>query len=163
VILSLDPSSSCTGYALLTGPTKHELVDGGIITATPKKAPAIERMRQMARDVAAIITERREQLQSVVIEVPSGKVHRRMWGASKGAGLSTYGMAVGYIMATVEASGVPCVPVFENDWTRQVPKATRIAEVAMVYRGAYDESKDPGGDFADAIALGRWALLRERI
>jgi hypothetical protein len=97
----------------------------------------------------------------VVIEITSGKVARRARGKGhNGAGLSVYGMAVGYLWREcVAALGESVSTVEENVWTAGVPKDRRARHIATLFP-AYRRAKDPGGDVADAIGLGRWYLQR---
>jgi hypothetical protein len=122
----------------------------------------------MADDLRQLLNE--FEPGTVLIEITSGKVgHNRHKGS--GAGLAVYGMAVGYLWAVIDCwlrrlpaeqqKNTEIVLVKENDWTRGVPKADRIAAVAAEFP-AYDTAQDPGGDLADAIALGQWYLREYR-
>lgn len=166
-IIALDPSSTCVGYAVLTGLQPSDLVDGGLITAKPASLPPVARLRQFAADLELLLREHADA-GLVAIEIPSGHVnHGRNRGS--GAGLTVYGMAVGYVLAHVEAAMVACMgketilcTAKETDWTGSQRKTTRATLIAATYRGRYDRRSDPGLDVADAIGLARWVLLNKK-
>lgn len=149
MILALDPSSTCSGYAAMTD--ANILVDAGKIKPHRASDPANARIRAMAADVLVLVEQHKPEV--VVVEDTSGKVARRHGGG--GAGLAVYGKAIGWLVATLEAAGVRVVTVLENDWSRGQPKRRRQQIVAAAFKG-YDAAKDSGGDVADAIALGQW-------
>jgi Holliday junction resolvasome RuvABC endonuclease subunit len=154
-LLALDPSSTRTGYAVFAG----ELVDAGLLTPRPRKLDFVPRIHQMAADVRGLIEQYLPE--KIVIEITSGHVGHRHKG--HGAGLSVYGMAVGYLLAVVEASGRSVSAIEENVWTRGVPKTKRTAMIAAMYRRQYNPANDPGGDVADAIGLGRFFLAERKV
>lgn len=156
MILAIDPSSSCTGYAMLL--SHNNLVEAGRFLPGKTRDSAVHRIMAMGRDLAALIREK--QPDEIVIEISSGKVGRRHGGA--GAGLAVYGMAVGYLWATAAAFAnndgpIKVHTIEENAWTCGVPKEKRTANVALRFK-QYRTADDPGGDVADAIGLGCWWL-----
>lgn len=150
--LSLDPSSTCTGYAVMTGP--DSLIDAGRLLPAKKNAPANERIESILKDLAALIKQ--YQPDRIIIEDTSGKVGKRHKGS--GAGLAVHGKAIGAVWQTCRRyiDGVHCV--CENEWTRGVPKLKRQMIVAATFKG-YNATKDGGGDVSDAIGLGRWFFV----
>ncbi len=154
-ILALDPSSSRTGYALMR--TSGQLVEAGLFKPGKATDPATARIEVMGCELSLLLTA--IVVACTVIEISSGKVGKRHGGG--GAGLATYGMAVGYLWAVASRHGpVVCVP--ENLWTRGQEKKKRQAEIAMAFR-QYKPATDPGGDIADAIGLGRYYLKEQQI
>ena len=155
-VLALDPSSTCVGYAVLDGP--RSLLDAGRLTPARQRDDANARIRSMGADLRRLLAE--HPAAAVVVEDTSGKVARHGRGRGmNGAGLAVYGKALGYLWAVVEVQlGRPPELVLENVWTRGVAKAARQRVVAMEYQ-SYAADRDPGGDVADAIALGRWWLV----
>lgn len=159
ILLAIDPSSSVTGWAVYDDGVFHQ---SGLIKP-PKKLTAWERTHAM---IDALVLHL-EMAGMAVIEVPSGKVnasHRGKDGkGGGGAGLTTYGMAVGAIAYHVETKlGREHVAlVDQNAWTSAKggagSKAARRARAALINR-AYDPSADPGMDESDSIALGHWHL-----
>ncbi len=153
-IIALDPSSTCTGYAVME--SAETLVSAGLLR--PRSSDeAIERITSMACDLRELITECRPR--KVVIEVTSGKVAGRHRQRSQGAGLGVYGTAVGamYAVSLIEMGWLRSrvVPIHENTWTHGVPKAQRQRHCAAAFP-AYSMADDPGADVADAIGLGCW-------
>ncbi len=149
-IIAIDPSSKCTGYAVLDGPCK--IIDAGLLKPRRQSHPAIIRIGDMVNDALGIIAE--HDLKGGVVEITEGKVSRRH-GTGGGAGLAVYGMAVGAFWWAMHSALGMCIATTENNWTHGVTKARR----AVVVRGmfpTYRSIDDPGLDVADAIGLGLW-------
>lgn len=175
MILAIDPSSTCTGYAVLAGLEPGALIDAGRLRASRSwSASAVEeppglglrrrallpygRVDEICDDISTLLEERKASLRGVIIEVPSGRIGT---GGRRGArgSLAIYGMAAGAIWRHIWTH--LCRPravmlVTEREWIRDVPaKADRRAWVAAMYP-TYRPENDPGSDVADAILLGRW-------
>jgi Holliday junction resolvasome RuvABC endonuclease subunit len=138
-ILALDPSSSCVGYAVLTGLDPADLVDGGRIT--PSKAKGVtahlpdwlqDHLRSRAAglgtltgilslcsEVRGLIDE--HQPDRVVIEIPSGKAGTASKKQGSGGALGSLGLAAGAVLmaaADHHPDGqAAVVPVSERHWT----------------------------------------------
>ena len=171
-VLFLDPSSTVVGWAVMSSAT--QLIEAGRITPAGRADPYIKRCDDMAVDLSGLLNEHRPA--TVVIEIPTGKVHRRKRPYTQGMGLSVYGFGVGVTWLTCRrwadaAANMVCdqrsghlrrrrvVTIFENDWTRGVPKRDRQLAIALMF-DAYKVPADPGGDVADAIGLGLWWFRR---
>jgi len=155
-LLALDPSSTRTGYALVTGPTPADILEAGYFTPKPQSAPPYERIAQMAQDLRELLDEVGPD--RVLIEMPSGKIHagnRR----SGGAGQSIYGAAAGALWQCArDHAGCPVETIDPNTWTRGRPKKQRVAELARLCPAyAAQARSDGGGDVGDAILLGWWS------
>lgn len=151
MILALDPSLTCCGWALLE--SRQSLVNCGRIRPRGSKTPLADRLQDLSDGLESL---RIKTVAAVVIEVPSGHVGRNRHGGS-GAGLSLYGLAVGYTIGHAQRLG-PIHLVTENDWTGSTPKDQRTAIIRATvpaYRQRHAD-KDAGGDIADAIGLGQW-------
>ena len=182
-VLALDPSSTCTGWAVLDGLERDELIDGGLIKPSASKfldkaAPEAKhddllkwysqgplassrRMIETLGDVLPLFDEYKPD--RVAVEVPSGKAGTgSKWGA-KGS-LTTYGMAAGAVWAYCLAiQPGKTVAINERMWTvGQTSKQGRAYTHESLYPGRYRANIDPGGDLSDAIGIGRW-YLRQRI
>ena len=170
-VLALDPASIRTGYAYFRGPGR-KVHDAGYLSGKTGKdgdKEPTDRILTMCHELRDLVEECRPDL--IAIEVTSGHVGRKRHKGG-GAGLATYGMAVGglYVYATVlaeerildlwpEERMFDVWPVKENTWTGTRSKGERRAEVAMKvprYKDAF--AQDRGGDVADAIGIGWWAL-----
>lgn len=172
VILALDPSSTCVGYAVLAGLSPAELIDAGrlrpsmAVDAIPDlpdwlrehlRQPALKaawRVAGLVRDAVDLVREHRPR--QVVIEIPSGLFGSGARNGARGS-LTTYGMAAGAIWAAVDQQLPGCVaPVTERQWTpdRGAKGKAQLA-IAGLYKG-YSLQDDPGADVADAIGLARW-------
>ncbi len=160
VILSLDPSSTRSGWAVMQPPER--LLQAGLLLPEKTKAASEARIETMCRDLRELLEE--SQPAVVVIEWTSGKVNvKRHKG--EGAGLAVHGAATGALWREIEGwkrslsadrRGRTLITlVRENEWTRGVSKQDRQATVAASF-SAYDPSQDPGADIADAIALAGW-------
>jgi Holliday junction resolvasome RuvABC endonuclease subunit len=159
MILSIDPSSSKTGYAAFDD-VKH-IAECGVLVAD-RADSSRERRRSMVKRVVELCDE--FDPDAVVIEVPDGKVHA--WGQKHNMGvLSIYGMAVGAIVQAVDDwfeqrdmgdRGV--VEAKVNAWTGGSKKSHRAVAARSLFPDHYDPDKDAGGDIADAVMLGVWYL-----
>jgi hypothetical protein len=152
ILLSLDPSSTTTGYAVFKD---GKFIEAGKLKPARAADPANDRIRVMTwqlRDLANSVKPTH-----IVIEDTSGKVGRRHGGG--GSGLAIHGKAVGWFISVAEhiikSENVRCIT--ENTWTRSIKKATRQERVAAMIRN-YDPEKDKGVDVADAIGLGLYYL-----
>lgn len=180
MLLALDPSSSCIGYAVLAGLEPGQLIDAGRIKPSDR-AEAIahlspvervwmgqlelhsqRRVESMLPDVAELLG--REGLQVIAIEMPSGYIGTGARQGARGA-LTTYGMATGRVFEYCrQHAGVPTIPVTERQWTRGAGgkdnRAACLRGLYPAFAAAADAGKDKGGDMADAIGLARWAWHR---
>jgi len=173
-LLALDPSSTRTGYAwaVLTDTLRPKATWGftgvGAILPDRTKDPALVRIDAMCKkifDMVMGIQADKEMDLTIVIEVTSGKVNSMRHGGG-GAGLATYGMAIGAIRETcrqikrIGDFNVDLHSISENKWTGGHSKAKRNA-VARKHCPLYTEAiqkKDRGGDVSDAIALAVWYM-----
>lgn len=162
-LLTLDPSSSRSGYAVTTGPTPAEILHAGYFTPRPQRLPAYERIAQMVIDLEELLAE--EEPAAVLIEMPDGKIHGRN-RKSGGAGQSIYGAAAGALWQVVRShsaggaggAGGPSLETIDpNTWTRSRTKAQRHAELARLCPSYAEIARsDSGGDVGDAIGLAWW-------
>lgn len=158
-LLSIDPSSTCTGYAVLS--EKHELVDYGVWKPTGTKArkDPFWRIEVMCQHLDGLLAKC--QFDHVVVEVSSGHVSSRHRGG--GSGLATYGTAVGALWSWATIARKPLANVhvvYENEWTGGLPKRN--------YNGKYPINRhdqivaefklprETPDDITDAIGLGMW-------
>jgi len=159
--LFLDPSSTRTGYAIMKRPAV--ILEAGHLKPRRRDDSAEDRITTMAIDLEELIRKRPPS--SIVIEIPSGKVHGRLRGNAPH--LVVYGMAVG-AMYWAARSAVDSIPggihlVNANEWTRGQSKAKRCRLIAAEFPAyAKDFASDSGGDMADAIGLGVWWYAKER-
>lgn len=153
VVLSLDPSSTIIGYAVMDD---GQLRDAGPITPDQRGGPSYQRVRDLSRYLRQVMDVCRPGV--ILIEWTKGKVGKRHQG--RGAGLAVYGTGVGAALTTAdiwaeERPGVLVFPILENDWTRGITKEKRSQVIAQQYP-QYQPGEDPGGDVADAIGLANW-------
>jgi hypothetical protein len=153
-ILSLDPSSTCCGYAVLAADGR--LIEAGVVTPVDKAAGSWSRVMEICEDVEALCN--RWDPSVVLIEWTKGKVGRRHHGY--GAGLAVYGAGVGAVGRQVwlwaaRRVDVTVEAVAENTWTRGVPKADRAMAIDQEYPQLAG-ADDPGLDLHDAVGLAVW-------
>jgi hypothetical protein len=149
MLLAIDPSSTCVGYALFGEDGK--LIEFGRLL--PHKGDdAMQRIADLLADLERLWREHRPR--TVVIEVTSGKIAGRL---GRVQGLGVYGMAVGACWQLLRSlAGARNVrTVTENEWTSGVPKRQRLG-LLEARRITYWLANDPGGDAGDAICLGEW-------
>ncbi|MEM8782370.1 MAG: hypothetical protein AAGE65_05870 [Planctomycetota bacterium] len=155
-VLSLDPPSTSTGYAVLR--PDATVVEAGLLRL-PGKRPALARIDAMVADLFELFAGVAQPAVGV-IEVPSGKVHRGRHGGG-GAGLSVYGLAAGALREALRRLVAPerLVSVTAEQWTRGKRKSvrTQLLGAELPAYGAV-AARDGGGDVGDAIAMGRWWL-----
>jgi hypothetical protein len=169
-VLGIDPSSTRTGYAILTGLEPADLLEAGYLTPARTKDTANQRIDAMVADLETLLKEQEPVIDVVVIEASSGKVGKRHKGG--GAGLAIYGQAIGELRRAVLAIMPPeysggrgrVVMVPENEWTRSRPKGERNAGIAAIYPAyAAEVCHDTGGDVGDAIGIARWWITTEQL
>jgi Holliday junction resolvasome RuvABC endonuclease subunit len=169
LILSLDPSSTCTGWALLR-PGEVYVASGRLLPSRVKVEPkALEpyyRIDAMCLALRKLLDQWRPRY--IIMEWTSGKRAARL--GQNVSHLAIYGAAVGALWreavhwtAYWTDQGVPAAVegVLENDWTGGRPKRTNSKHVGRVEMAAamfrqYDAQQDKGGDEADALMLGVW-------
>lgn len=154
MIVALDPSSERTGYAAID--EVHRLiVDAGYLRGERTADTAQTRILAMEKELAGLVAERKPSV--ILIEITKGKVNKKRHGGA-GAGLATYGLAMGALWRTArDLVGDDRVVAIDEDWTRGVNKAVRARRIAMEfpqYRQAME--LDRGGDAADAIGIALW-------
>lgn len=164
-LLGVDPSSTRTGWVIMTGPT--EIVDATICRPLGAKAPPLERAISMAGEVVGIT--RNMRVTHVVIETPALHAHGHVLPRAQGHGLAVYGMAVGIIAYAVRMAigwrNMTAVPA--DEWTP--PRTSKKRRQVMIaaefpqYREIMEAGKDPGGDVADAIGLCLWWFGQQQI
>jgi len=156
ILLGLDPSSTRTGYALVTlkGGALTVLEAGYLKPAMSTEKP-MRRIGAMVDDLMRLIEEHKPDI--AIVEVCSGHVgvgQRR----NAGARLGVYGMAVGAMYQAVRSvPGLQAEWVNEDVWPQGVPKRQRQQDIAMMFP-AYAEQidADGGADVSDAIGISLW-------
>lgn len=166
IIFSLDPGSIRAGWAVMKA--GEQLIRAGLLLSGNQKASSEVRIGEICSGLWNLLNFWLPK--TILIEWTSGKVGRRH-GTGGGAGLAIHGAATGAVWRECLAwlryqrpekqLVTNVVLVKENTWTRQVPKADRIAVVAHTFR-EYKPEQDAGGDIADAISMSVW-YQRERL
>lgn len=161
MFLTLDPSSTRTGYAAWRD--DWSLAEAGYFGPSSTRDLALDRIDTMIRELRDFVAEFKPRL--VLIEIPSGKVGS---GQRRGAGasLTIYGFAAGsvYTWCRWNMPGVDVRTVSERAWTNRVPKAVRARRIAMQFpQYARAMEHDSGGDAADAIGIGCWFQKQQQI
>lgn len=163
ILLAIDPSTTRTGYALMTSAV--DVIDAGYLKPKRAKDPAFVRLDDMIEDLTdiALPAEAGQVMPTHgVIEVPSGKpgVGSR---AGARASLAIYGFAAGAMWQCLQCK-LTTRRIDEIEWTHGVPKAKRqmiVSAMFPAYRAVI--ALDTGGDVADAIGVGQyWFTVRER-
>lgn len=158
ILLALDPSLTCTGYAV--GTSDRHLIESGRITptCTSGKVDATLRAWSMCKDIDDLIRE--HDIEQAVVETPAPQAPRGKHGSK---GQAKYGVAVGVIAChVIESLGIGKVTVVAaDDWTGQVPKQRRALCVAADFPN-YSTKRDPGLNVADAIALMQWWFIEQK-
>ncbi len=153
MLLSIDPSSTRTGWAI--GDT--EIVAAGAITGRGKDY--VKRSVNMKEKLCDLICN--HDVTRVIIEIPNGKTHGRLHGKNI-SGLPVYGFAVGMLYSILEYHFHDINYVDQNTWTRGHNKTYR-KPIAMQLYPEYANMTDSGGDIADAICLWDWHKKQELV
>ena len=170
MILSLDPSSTCTGWAVMDYGEQY-VASGrllpGHVKIEPKELAPYYCIDAMCLGLHKLLEEYRPQ--EVVMEWTSGKRAARL--GQNVSHLAIYGVAVGAIWreavnwtAYWTDKGTPCAVVsyLENTWTQGQAKGHRIQIAQALFR-QYDPTRDSGGDEADAIMLNVWHQREQKL
>ncbi len=169
MILALDPSSECTGYAMLGA--DRTIIEMGTIRPDKRDATPDARVLTIGREVAGVLGRLSPGV--VCVETPFATRRGGPKARRSAMTLPTYGMAVGAALHAADAwrrshdpAPVLCT-VPADEWSRGLGstaddehKTKRVALVAHLY-GITPESLGPktlAGNVADAILMGRWAL-----
>lgn len=159
-ILALDPSLSCTGWALLYGTNVNE---AGTINV-PSKGTVWQRIAVALDDIDGLIVNAGKI--TVVVETPQ-TITRGKMGQRSASSLPNYGMLVGAVLAHIRAKhpGVDLREVSATEWTKHAPstngdrdKVRRVQAVEYHYPQLKGKlgAKTKAGNVADAILMGRW-------
>ena len=156
-ILSLDPSSTCTGYAVLQD--DRRLLEAGKLRGKSGTAP-MYRVLAMREELRGLLDEHAPDV--VVIEMPLGRQYTRR--QQKFSSMAVWAGAAWAIWAFVYdlREGSAVYPVDNTDWTQGVSKDLRQKEVWAEYGDQYDPDLDKGQDVSDAIKLALWWLKQKQ-
>jgi len=155
-VIGIDPSSTCTGVAVVDGPRGSPVFVAGDLLRPSASLGYVERVAVMVSDVLALVGEFPPE--RVVVEMPDGKRHRlrdkdgNVRENVNMASLAIYGVVAGAIFGALLAKGVPVRAVFVNESSRGMPKRERQRIVAATFPN-YRAEKDRGMDVSDAAFL----------
>lgn len=152
-LLSIDPSSTLTGYAVMD--ERVNLLEAGLLKPRKTRDELWVRIEAMCDGLLALITEVNPT--HCIIEVPTGR-HARLPAMASGS-LVKYGCAVGAMWAVASMQIINVYPV-PTTWTGGKPKKVRAQSIALRFRN-YSKEQDGGFDMADAIGMGVWWLEQQ--
>lgn len=162
-ILSLDPSSTCTGYAVFgRGDGAWTLSEAGLLKPTKAGASLIYRVQWLVEDIRGILDYLAPR--TVLVEAPGGKQYTRDPG--KTSSLPAWAFAAGaafgacHLWALENNSITDCIGV-PITWTRGTTKDTR-ADAVHAQWPRFQWPKRKGYDAEDAAALAWWWLNQRR-
>ena len=161
--MSVDPSLSCTGVALIDIPAtaRWKLTEGyetaslvGHRVDSNSIVDFVERSRSIVADVARMQVAFKPD--RILVEVPEGKVNVGHTGM--GAGLSKYGFHAGMMFMSLNVLA-KCVvtPIGSSYWTQGMSKDKRKKKALSAFP-SLASIKDPGYDVSDATAMAVWWL-----
>jgi hypothetical protein len=182
ILLSIDPSSTAIGFALMTSAAPGKgLGEYGAIWPEDNSLPALQRLPGMLSELAALLVDLNPRPTHVIVEVP-GFHQRKRSGTHAGAGaLMLYGFAAGVVwqlcrgmFASGSISGAvgATVEMVESSAWSTSDKTARQMGVEVDYpdyrrwraqQRAKNKKSDAGGDISDAIAMGRWWFERQTL
>lgn len=157
-VLTFDPSSTRTGYAIMTGLARSELVNAGYLAPFRPRDTPVVRIAEMARAVEELVDE----FSPAVIVVEISTRGRR----TRHAGEVVYGMAAGAMLAAAVlfARDGRVATVEANLWTQGITKIRRQLLIGGLYPAYKPHLRaDSGGDVGDAIGIGLWFFRTGRV
>ena len=157
-ILSLDPSLTCTGYAIgdLRNGSGIDVTEVGKIKSAVRARDVERRVDSITDQLSKLIARRiipSDLPPVVVIELPSSRKMERHKGG--GAGLANYGMLVGHVRQICMSLVGNVVSVKSDYWTGGRSKEKRYKNACRYYK-SLPKIKDPGYDVSDAVSLLVW-------
>lgn len=158
MILAIDPSSSCTGFAVLAH-TGRVSVHGRIKAKNGEGTH--RRVSRMIEDLRWYADQ--QTCSECVIESPSVQSRQRKANGESRAPFTSikYVVAYGRILQAM-SERMEVHEVTAREWTRGRPKAIR-AETIKAIVPTYTGKGDSGMDEADAIGLGLWWCDQRRL
>lgn len=174
IVLGLDPSLSCTGWALIE---MDESLDGRFIAAgsiVPSRSGSlVYRILDLAKAVRKRVRERIPDL--VVIETPAetGRAKSGQTFAGTALTIPVYGAAVGACIVACDGIHDECLVIgtASDEWTRardtprcsrDKDKVNRVEYVREVWRLGDLGPKTLAGNVADALLIARWGVRHYR-
>jgi len=159
-VLGVDPSSTCTGVAIVEWPLKRPFLVAAERLTGKGTGPLgyVRRVEQMADALADVIAEFAPD--RAVVEMPHGRRHRRM-GNTNMASLAIYGVAAGWLYGVVARRVAHVRPISVADL--RTTKAERQKAVLGLFP-SHRWDRDRGGDVADAtfLALSELEILERK-
>lgn len=156
-LLSLDPSTTCIGYAVFDGRT---LAECGKLTPERRDASPLGRVLSLRRQLLEMLPD--VSPDTIIVEAMIEKQFTRQFGRITALPLCgwamgvTYGTCLGYSASVKDSHPCTVAVVGNQQWVRGKSKDDRICATAVQFPAMYNHSADPGGDIADAIEMGLW-------
>jgi hypothetical protein len=167
-LLSLDPSSSCIGYAIFDD---RRLAEMGRLTPDKSAGGVLSHTLSLRRQLLEILTEQEPDI--ILAEAMIEKQYTR--DPRRTTSLAPCGWAMGVIYGTcltvagfrpIEKPRCTVAAVGNQQWTRGSSSRDHKRERKVLTKAQYpqyDPDIDPDGDICDAIMLANWWLAgRER-
>ncbi len=163
-LLSLDPSSTCTGYAVFDG---SRLIEHGTLTGNKRTDSAITRVLSMRDELLVLLQEHSPGV--ALIELPLDRQYTRQGGKRSSMPIWA-GAAWALWMVLVDESHrlgehiepMAIYPISNTRWTAGSSKQDR-QNMVRAKHNSYDPARDTASlDMSDAIALGDWYLLNRQ-
>ncbi len=127
MIIVIDPSLNCTGYAVFDGP---RLVRSGVVKSSGENESV--KLESICRGIEEILGDKQiDKIAEAVVEVPGKITYRRSQDQSTGKPLNQDSMhklcfAIGAILLTLRQWGIECKTVKAHEWKGSMNKATTL-------------------------------------
>jgi hypothetical protein len=159
-LLSLDPSSTCIGYAVWSDSSGRMIVmEHGRLKPQKSTADIQGRIRSLADELAKLVVEFDPDV--IVIEVMLGRQYTASGNKQRTTSLPTCAVSMGFMWRVCCGLDATTIAVDNLAWTRGRSKESRKVRARQLC-SAYDQKQDQGGDAADAICLGDWYIQRQK-
>jgi len=158
IYLALDPSSTCTGYAVVEQRGSKLVMKEAGVFKVKQRDGAVDRVMAMRADLLEILYEVNPDI--VLVEIPLDKQYTRqkvkvsgmaVWA---GAAWALWMVALDWSERT-KAGRCTVVPVSNTLWTKGTSKCDRQLLAEAMFPNA-DFSSDTGNDASDAASLAIW-------
>ena len=159
ILISIDPSSTCFGYAVFSTVTNDlrqswKLLQAALLLPDKGGLSATVRIDQLRR-----YKDGPDQPTRAIVEIMGTKQFAKA-ASGRRSSLPVVALAMGRAWGVCVQELGYYVDTVDIAWTQGTTKEIRKAHAHAEYSNYYDPEQDPGGDAADAICMAEYWLER---